>query len=163
MPKETLEISAPIEEVWSLLTDPRRMPEYGERIALAEVVSGDPLGLGTYALRLHLRAAVRPQIVITEVKEWDPPKRIASTGRVGLLAWNSHVVLTEVAESVDFRTAAPTRVRLEYDVTYRLGGPIVWILAPFMLGAPFFMVRQASRQVGDVFASMKRRAEAIAR
>jgi hypothetical protein len=150
MPKETLEISAPIEEVWSLLTDPRRMPEYGERIALA-------------ALRLHLRAAVRPQIVITEVKEWDPPKRIASTGRVGLLAWNSHVVLTEVAESVDFRTAAPTRVRLEYDVTYRLGGPIVWILAPFMLGAPFFMVRQASRQVGDVFASMKRRAEAIAR
>lgn len=163
MPTESLEISAPIEEVWSLLTDPRRMPEYGEQIALAEVVSGDPLGLGTYTLRLHLRAAVRPQIVITEVKEWDPPKRIVSTGRLGLLAWDSHVVLTEVSESVDFRTAAPTRVRLEYDVTYRLGGPMVWILAPFILGLPFFAVRQASRRVGDVFEGLKRRAEAIAR
>lgn len=162
MPKETLEISAPIEEVWSLLTDPRRMPEYAEELALAEVVSGDPLGVGTYAMRLHLRAAVRPQIVITEVKVWDPPKRIASTGRSGLLAWNSDVVLTEVSESVDFRTAAPTRVRLEYDVTYRLGAPIVWILAPFMLGLPFFAARQASRRVGDVFAKLKRRAEAVA-
>jgi carbon monoxide dehydrogenase subunit G len=111
---ESVEIDAPAERVWDVISDPRNLPHWDRHIVRVTGVPETGLREGVrYVTEMRfmgVRAKVRVRML-----EWDPPRR--ATFRL------EGVLDATVTSSVD--VLGPERSRLEHVVDYRFrGGPI---------------------------------------
>jgi uncharacterized membrane protein len=72
-------VSAPIDTVWSIVSDPERALSFMSGVTRWEVESEEPTGLGA-RYRMLLRVGSAEVGGLIEIVEWDPPRD---------LAWNS--------------------------------------------------------------------------
>src|SRR5438067_391080 len=77
------EISAPIERVWSIVSDPACALRFLSGITRWEVVSDEPTGLGA-RYRMLLRVGSAEVGGLIEVVEWDEPCELAWTSVTGI-------------------------------------------------------------------------------
>src|ERR1700757_941806 len=79
---ETL-IAAPIETVWTVVSDPKRALSYMSGITRWEVEGEEPTGLGA-RYRMLLRVGSAEVGGLIEIVEWDPPRDLAWTSVTGI-------------------------------------------------------------------------------
>jgi len=78
-----IEVSAPPELVWEMVTDPARYLHFMAGLTRWEVMSKSPRGLGArYRMLMQVRSAEVGGLI--EVVEWDPPCDLAWTSVTGL-------------------------------------------------------------------------------
>jgi uncharacterized membrane protein len=78
-----VEIGAPVDRVWSAISDPGRMLSFMSGITRWEVASEVPTGLGArYRMLLRVRSAEIGGLI--EIVEWDPPCELAWTSVTGV-------------------------------------------------------------------------------
>lgn len=103
--EQRMTIAGTREQVWPLVSDPRRYDEFMDGLAVADVLSDEPTGCGArWAIRLLVGAAALGGTV--EVVEYEPP---------GDIAWNA---VTGLALRGRWRLRERTPGRT--DVTFRL-------------------------------------------
>jgi uncharacterized membrane protein len=79
----SVQVAAPMERVWSAISDPERMLSFMSGITRWEVASEHPTGLGArYRMLLRVRSAEIGGLI--EVVEWDPPCELAWTSVTGV-------------------------------------------------------------------------------
>jgi carbon monoxide dehydrogenase subunit G len=79
----TTVVSAPIEAVWSVVSDPLRALSFMSGITRWEVESEEPTGLGArYRMLLRIGSAEVGGLI--EIVEWDPPRDLAWTSITGV-------------------------------------------------------------------------------
>ena len=91
-------VSAPIETVWGVVSDPEQTLSFMSGITRWEVESEEPTGLGA-RYRMLMRVGSAEVGGLVEVVEWDPP---------GDLAWTS---VTLVVSPVNLAGASTLMVR----------------------------------------------------
>ncbi|HUO73456.1 MAG TPA: SRPBCC family protein [Solirubrobacteraceae bacterium] len=79
----TTQVSAPIERVWSIVTDPARTLSYMSGVTRWEVASDRSVGLGA-RYRMLLRVGSAEVGGLIEVVEWDQPREFAWTSVTGI-------------------------------------------------------------------------------
>jgi uncharacterized membrane protein len=78
-----IEVAAPIDLVWSIVTDPERVLSFMSGVTRWEVVGSEPTGLGArYQTLLRVGAAEVGGLI--EVVEWMPPSEFAWTSVTGV-------------------------------------------------------------------------------
>jgi uncharacterized membrane protein len=78
-----IEVAAPIDLVWSIVTDPERVLSFMSGVTRWEVASAEPTGLGArYQSLLRVGAAEVGGLI--EVVEWLPPSEFAWTSVTGV-------------------------------------------------------------------------------
>jgi uncharacterized membrane protein len=76
-------ITAPIETVWSFVSDPAQALSFMSGVTRWEVESEEPDGLGA-RYRMLLRVGSAEVGGLIEVVEWDPPRELAWTSITGV-------------------------------------------------------------------------------
>src|SRR5947199_5216680 len=76
-------VSAPLESVWAIVSDPERALSYMSGVTRWEVVSDHPTGLGA-RYRMLLRVGSAEVGGLIEVVEWLPPSEMAWTSITGI-------------------------------------------------------------------------------
>lgn len=76
-------ISAPIETVWGVVSDPERALSFMSGVTRWEVEGDEPVGLGA-RYRMLLRVGSAEVGGLIEIVEWDPPKELAWTSITGV-------------------------------------------------------------------------------
>jgi len=78
-----IEVAAPIDLVWSIVTDPERVLSFMSGVTRWEVAGAEPTGLGArYQSLLRVGAAEVGGLI--EVVEWVPPSECAWTSITGV-------------------------------------------------------------------------------
>jgi uncharacterized membrane protein len=109
-----IDIDAPADAVWTVISDPRNLPHWDRHIVRVNGVPSTGLEEGTRYTTDMRFVAVRATIR-AEVLEWDPPHR-ATFRLEGLL----DATITSTVDVID-----ATHSRLEHIVEYRFkGGPL---------------------------------------
>lgn len=72
--ERTGHVSAPVEDVWVVVSDIERTPDWIADVTRAELLEGDGLARRQ---RMHTRWGRRDAELDQVVTEWDPPHRIA--------------------------------------------------------------------------------------
>lgn len=116
----TVEMNATPEAVWSVLSDPRRMPEFSPELRKA-ITFGKP-GLGQNILGLNRRKAVAWPTT-SKIVRWEPQRAIAWKTRESGATWVYELTPTATGTSVSGR-----RVLASYTIGSRL-------MVPFLGGA----------------------------
>jgi uncharacterized membrane protein len=78
-----IQIAAPIESVWAVVSDPERALSYMAGVTRWEVVDGRAEGLGA-RYRMLLRVGSAEVGGLVEVVEWDAPRDLAWTSVTGI-------------------------------------------------------------------------------
>ena len=123
-----VEIERSPSEVWSLIADEERLPEWFAEFESVRKESDGPDGIGTI-LRYTLKPGRRSDII--EIVEWDPPRRLAWDGPPlrsmggGLRPRGSH----ELTEAGEGRTLLVSRYHPELSGTQVLLRPYLkrWV------------------------------------
>jgi uncharacterized membrane protein len=76
-------VSAPIETVWSIVSDPERALTYMSGVTRWEVESDEPTGLGA-RYRMLLRVGSAEVGGLIEIVEWEAPRDLAWTSVTGI-------------------------------------------------------------------------------
>jgi carbon monoxide dehydrogenase subunit G len=76
-------ISAPIETVWSFVSDPEQALSFMSGVTRWEVESEQPAGIGA-RYRILVRVGSAEVGGLIEVVEWDPPRELAWTSITGV-------------------------------------------------------------------------------
>ncbi len=76
-------ISAPIETVWAVVSDPKRALSFMSGVTRWEIEGDEPAGFGA-RYRMLLRVGSAEVGGLIEVVEWDPPKELAWTSITGV-------------------------------------------------------------------------------
>jgi uncharacterized protein YndB with AHSA1/START domain len=142
-----IEIDAPAERVWELISDPRNLPHWDKHIVRVTGVPKAGLREGvryTTEMRfMAVRAKVRARIL-----EWEPPRR-ATFRLEGLL----DATVTSTVERID-----DGRTRLEHVVEYSFrGGPLGDVAARSLRltgGAGFALRRGIAAQKREIEARL---------
>ena len=111
----TIEIDAPAERVWQVMSDVERWPEWTPSVTSVTRTSGGPFGLGSTADVKQPKLA-KAHFVVTA---WDPPNGF------DWIAKNPAV--TAVGRHWIERTATGARVRLAVDFSGPLAAVIAWL------------------------------------
>ncbi len=77
------QIAAPIDKVWSIVSDPARALNFMSGITRWEVASEPPIGLGA-RYRMLLRVGSAEVGGLIEIVEWDEPGDLAWTSVLGI-------------------------------------------------------------------------------
>jgi uncharacterized membrane protein len=104
-------VSAPIETVWGVVSDPEQTLSFMSGITRWEVESEEPTGLGA-RYRMLMRVGSAEVGGLVEVVEWDPP---------GDLAWTS-VTGIDQRGRWRLRSAPGGRTRVELRLAYGVAG-----------------------------------------
>lgn len=107
----SVEVDAPPEDVWTVASDPKNLPQWDRHIESVELPEG-PLRLGT-RYRVRLRFFAVRTTVEARVLEWEPP-------------WRSVVRLEGMLEAIVTTSIASLpyeRSVLRHEVTFRFRGP----------------------------------------
>ena len=140
--ERTIEISAPPERIWAIMSDVVRWPEWTTSVTSVEVLDGGPFRVGT---RARVKQPRLPAAVWT-VTAVDPGRRFT---------WESVVPgLTSVGDHRIEVRGTSTMTRVTLTLTWRgWMTPIVWLL----------FGRLSRRYVQMEADSLKRRSEAARR
>lgn len=80
---ETVQISAPVDRVWAVVSDPERMLSFMSGVTRWEVEQGRATGIGArYRVLFRVGAAEIGGLI--EVVEWDEPCELAWTSVLGI-------------------------------------------------------------------------------
>jgi carbon monoxide dehydrogenase subunit G len=100
-------IQRPAEDVFDFVADERNEPRYNPRMVVAELVSDEPIALGT-RFRVELKAGRRTMPMTVEFTGFDRPRRLASA---------THSSMMDTVGAIVFEPAsAGTRMRWSWDV-----------------------------------------------
>lgn len=117
-------VQAPRERVWELVSDPRRYQEFMDGLAVADVLSEQPTGVGArWAVRLLVGAAALGGTV--EVVEFEAP---------GDIAWNA-VTGIALRGRWRLRERVPGRTEVAFRLAYQAPGGLGGLVAD-RLAAP---------------------------
>ena len=83
MPSAHTIVSAPLESVWAVVSDPERVLSFMSGVTRWEVDSEEPTGLGA-RYRMLMRVGSAEVGGLIEVVEWDPPRELAWTSVTGV-------------------------------------------------------------------------------
>jgi uncharacterized membrane protein len=135
-------VSAPIESVWAIVSDPERALSYMSGVTRWEVVSDHPTGLGA-RYRMLIRVGSAEVGGLIEIVEWEEPRE---------LAWNS-ITGVDQRGRWRLRPAPGGRTRVEIRLAYGVAGSGLggWvaerIAGPAVSGHLRSTVRQLARLV----------------
>ncbi|HZD80248.1 MAG TPA: SRPBCC family protein [Actinomycetota bacterium] len=132
----TVEVMAPPDRVWAVVSDPRNLPRWDRRVASVEDVPSQGLSRGATYTTVMRFMAVRSR-VHAEVLEWDPPER-ATVRLMGLL---------EATVSTTVTALPGGRSRLRHIVDYHFPGGALGDLAARslrVLGGAGFALRHGT-------------------
>src|ERR1700727_1930329 len=104
-------VSAPIESVWEIVSDPARALSFMSGVTRWEVASEEPTGLGA-RYRMLLRVGSAEVGGLIEIVEWDPPRDLAWTSVTGV----------DQRGRWRLRTAPGGRTRVEIRLAYGVAG-----------------------------------------
>ncbi len=104
-------VSAPIESVWEIVSDPERALSFMSGVTRWEVASEEPTGLGA-RYRMLLRVGSAEVGGLIEIVEWDPPRELAWTSVTGV----------DQRGRWRLRTAPGGRTRVEIRLAYGVAG-----------------------------------------
>jgi uncharacterized membrane protein len=112
------QIAAPVERVWSAVSDPERMLSFMSGITRWEIAGDEPTGLGA-RYRMLMRVGSAEIGGLIEVVEWDPPSELAWTSVTGI----------DQRGRWRLRPMAGDRTRVELRLAYGVAGsgPAGWI------------------------------------
>jgi len=113
-----VEVDAPPEAVWAVVSNPRNLPHWDRHIVAVEGLPEDGLGGGVAYITVMRFMALRAR-VRAEVLEWSPPAR----SRIRLSGLLEATVDTKVSPLPGGRS------RLEHHVDYRFKGGALGELA----------------------------------
>jgi uncharacterized membrane protein len=135
-------VSAPMESVWAVVSDPERALSYMSGVTRWEVVSEEPIGLGA-RYRMLLRVGSAEVGGLIEVVESDEPCDLAWTSITGV----------DQRGRWRLRPAPGGRTRVEIRLAYGVAGSGIggWVAervaAPIVRGHLQTTVRQLARMV----------------
>ena len=130
-------IQRPAEDVFDFVADERNEPRYNPRMVVAELISDEPIGLGT-RFRAELKTGRQTMPMTIELTGFDRPRRLASA---------THSSMMDTVGAIVFEPAsAGTRMRWSWDVQPR-GLPR---LMPAVVGA------LGRRQERSIWGNLKR-------
>jgi uncharacterized membrane protein len=109
--KASVIVSAPMESVWTVVSDPERALSFMSGVTRWEVVSDEPTGLGA-RYRMLLRVGSAEVGGLIEIVEWDEPCD---------LAWNS-ITGVDQRGRWRLRPAPRGRTRVEIRLAYGVAG-----------------------------------------
>jgi uncharacterized membrane protein len=137
-----IEVAAPIDLVWSIVTDPERVLSFMSGVTRWEVAGSEPTGLGArYQTLLRVGAAEVGGLI--EVVEWMPPSELAWTSVTGV----------DQRGRWRLRERPHDRTRVELRLAYGVAGAglIGWVAervaAPTVSGHVRHTLRQLKRLV----------------
>ena len=137
-----IEVAAPIDLVWSIVTDPERVLSFMSGVTRWEVAGDEPTGLGArYQTLLRVGAAEVGGLI--EVVEWMPPSEFAWTSVTGV----------DQRGRWRLRERPHDRTRVELRLAYGVAGAglIGWVAervaAPTVTGHVKRTLRQLKRLV----------------
>jgi uncharacterized membrane protein len=135
-------VSAPMESVWQIVSDPERALSFMSGVTRWEVTSKEPTGLGA-RYRMLLRVGSAEIGGLIEIVEWDPPRDLAWTSVTGI----------DQRGRWRLRAAPGGRTQAEIRLAYGVAGagPMGWlaerIARPAVSGHLKASVRQVARLV----------------
>ena len=138
----TAEIARPVQETFAYVTDPRTMPEWQQGCVRGRL-DGAPAHVGSTCTTVR-RIGGREREVITEIIEYDPPRRWADRGISGPIRAKVAVTIEPLAEG------SRSRVTIEVDFT---GHGIGKLLVPLIVR------RQAASEMPENMSRLKQRLE----
>jgi uncharacterized protein YndB with AHSA1/START domain len=95
-------INRPVEEVFDFVADERNEPRYNPGMLRAELLSPEPVGLGS-RFRAEMRTRPRPVVMTTENTGYDRPRRLASTTRLSTMNIQGTLTFDPVPEGTRMR------------------------------------------------------------
>ncbi|HEV3056284.1 MAG TPA: SRPBCC family protein [Solirubrobacteraceae bacterium] len=112
------QIAAPVERVWSAVSDPERMLSFMSGITRWEIAGEHPTGLGA-RYRMLMRVGSAEIGGLIEVVEWEPPSELAWTSVTGI----------DQRGRWRLRPMGGDRTRVELRLAYGVAGsgPAGWI------------------------------------
>jgi uncharacterized membrane protein len=112
------QIAAPVERVWSAVSDPERMLSFMSGITRWEIAGDHPTGLGA-RYRMLMRVGSAEIGGLIEVVEWEPPSELAWTSVTGI----------DQRGRWRLRPMGGDRTRVELRLAYGVAGsgPAGWI------------------------------------
>jgi uncharacterized membrane protein len=108
-----VEVDAPADRVWAVVSDPRNLPHWDRHIESVDVPAG-VLG-PAFGYRVRLRLMAVRATVGAEILSWEPPRRV----RVRLAGSLLNAVVVSTVEPLD-----GDRSLLAHEVEYRFRGPL---------------------------------------
>jgi uncharacterized protein YndB with AHSA1/START domain len=137
------EVARPAEEVFAYVTDPSTMPEWQQGCVRGHI-DGVPTRVGSKCTTVR-RMGGREREVVTEITEYEPPRRWVDRGITGPIRAMVEVTVEALADS------ARSRVTIELDFSGHGIGKLL---------VPLFVRRQAAREMPENMSRLKRRLEA---
>jgi uncharacterized protein YndB with AHSA1/START domain len=137
----TAEIGRPAEDVFAYVTDPSHMPEWQKGVTSGRL---DGTGVGSRCTTTRKIGGAEREVV-TEITEYDPPRRWADHGIEGPI----RAVVSVRVDPLD----EPNRSRVTISVDFE-GHGIGKLLVPLMVRP------QARREMPGNMSSLKQRLEA---
>jgi hypothetical protein len=134
-------INRPVEEVFDFVADVRNEPRYNPRMVRAEMLTPEPVGLGS-RFRAEMRTRPRPVVMSVEFTGYDWPRRLASTSRLSTMEVRGGLTFDPVPGG--------TRMRWSWDVAPR---GLLKLMSPLV-------VPVGARQERAIWTGLKRLLEA---
>jgi uncharacterized protein YndB with AHSA1/START domain len=136
------EVVRPVQGTFAYVTDPRTMPEWQQGCVRGRL-DGAPTHVGSKCTTVR-RTGGHEREVITEIIEYDPPRRWADRGIIGPIRAKAAVTVEALAEG------SRSRVTIEVDFT---GRGIEKLLVPLIVR------RQAASEMPENMRRLKKRLE----
>ena len=147
-------IAAPCERVWAIVSDPRQALSFMSGITRWEVVSDQPTGIGA-RYRMLLRVGSAEVGGLIEIVEWAPDRELAWTSVTGI----------DQRGRFRLRDAGEGRTRVELRLAYGVAGSGLtgWlaerVAAPTVTGH----LRRSVRQLKRIVEQQQARERAVQR
>ena len=123
----SIDIAAPPEQVWAIVSDPRAMGGFSDQVLRTIVRGTDPVGKGTRTLNINRRGAlVWP--TRAKVIDFDPPRRYAYRVKDNAAIWTFDLEPTATGTRLTHRRDASAGLT---DVSLRLQRKVLGGVAPF--------------------------------
>ena len=110
----TIDIAAPPERVWAVMSNLERWPEWTQSMSRVERLNDRPLGVGSRVRVKQPRLAA----AVFDITSWNPPRGFDWVAQ--------NPLVTAVASHDIAPSAAGSRVRLSVTFSGPLGGVIAW-------------------------------------
>ncbi|MEO9023920.1 MAG: SRPBCC family protein [Solirubrobacteraceae bacterium] len=147
-------ISAPLDAVWAVVSDPERMLSFMSGVTRWEVQSDEPTGLGA-RYRMLMRVGSAEIGGLVEVVEWEPPRELAWTSITGI----------DQKGRWRLRPAPGGRTRAEIRLAYGVAGSGLagWLAEQIAAPAVKSHLRSSCRQLARIVDHEQTRERAAAR
>ncbi len=147
-------VSAPLEAVWAIVSDPERALSFMSGVTRWEVQSEAPTGLGA-RYRMLMRVGSAEIGGLIEVVEWEPPRELAWTSITGI----------DQKGRWRLRPAPGGRSRAEIRLAYGVAGSGVagWLAEQIAAPAVKSHLRSSARQLASLVEHEQTRERAAAR